>query len=112
VPEADARLYEAIVDSLRRHSRSEFTFAAPDAPEIYYLSGLRNPTRALFEFTEGIEHDPVTTLVRLRERGVTAVVINQDPKFSAPLSSALQSALAREYPRAALIGQFLVRWAE
>ncbi|MGH7517775.1 MAG: hypothetical protein ACREOC_09930 [Gemmatimonadales bacterium] len=112
VPRADAKLYEAIVNSLRRHSRSEFTFAAPDAPEIYFLSGLRNPTRALFEFTEGFEHDPVATLARLRSRGVTAVVINQDPKFSAPLSGALQSALAREYPRAALLGQFLVRWAE
>jgi hypothetical protein len=112
VPEADARLYQAIVDSLRRHSRGEFTFAAPDAPEIYYLSGLRNPTRALFEFTENFEHDPVATLARLRDRRVTAVVINQDPKFSAPLSGALQAALAREYPHAAPIGQFLLRWSE
>jgi hypothetical protein len=112
VPEPDARLYETLVDSLRRHSRGAYTFAGPDAPEIYFLSGLRNPTRALFEFTEDHQYDPVATIALLRDRGVTAIVINQDPKFSDPLSGPLQAALAREYPRAASLGQFQLRWSE
>ncbi len=34
---------------LRAHARGEYVFAGPDTPEIYALTGLRNPTRSLFD---------------------------------------------------------------
>ncbi len=112
VPELDAGIYTAIVDTLQRHARGGYTFAAPESPEIYYLSGLRNPTRVLFEFTEQYEHAPEATLALLGEHRITAVAINRDPKFSPPLSAELRAMLARAYPDSASIGKFLVRWAE
>jgi hypothetical protein len=112
VPELDARIYTAIIDTLQRRARGGYTFAAPEAPEIYYLTGLRNPTRVLFEFTERYQHAADSTLARLHEHGITAVAINRDPKFSPPLSVELQAGLARAYPHSVAIGKFLVRWVE
>jgi hypothetical protein len=112
VPARDERIYTALIDTLQRHARGGYTFAAPEAPEVYYLTGLHNPTRALFEFTEQYEHAPEATVRLLDRHGITAVAINRDPKFSPPLSPELLALLARAYPDSAPIGKFLVRWTQ
>jgi hypothetical protein len=110
VPEPDALLYQAVVDELGRHSGGGYTYAGPDAPEVYFLAGLRNPTRALFDFIEPASSVP--ELRTLRRLGVTAIAINRQPKFSAPLSDELQHALEAEFPDERSIGKFTVRWKE
>jgi len=48
----DDSQYEQLVAALRAHAKGEFTYAAPDCPEVYFLSGLRNPTRTLYDFLD------------------------------------------------------------
>ena len=42
--------YERLVAELRAHASSGYMYATPDCPEVYFLSGLRNPTRTFFDF--------------------------------------------------------------
>jgi hypothetical protein len=106
----DASQYRALVDTLRAHARGGYTYAGPDAPEIYFLTGLRNPTRTLFEFLEPAEQSADRVLSAVDRHGVTAVAINRDMKFSPPLSPELDAAFARRFPHATTIGKFTVRW--
>ena len=45
-----AKWYRDAVDLLRTHATSGVIYAGPDAPEIYFLAQLRNPTPAIFDF--------------------------------------------------------------
>jgi hypothetical protein len=108
----DSAMYDVLVGELRAHSRSTYTYAGPDAPQIYFLSGLRNPTRTLFDFFD----DPVGRTPRilreLDERGVTAVVINARGDFSGSLTTSLAAALETRFPLHEQIGRFTLRWRE
>ena len=111
VPPPDALEYRAVTNAVRKHARGGYTYAGPEAPEIYFLTGLRNPTRMLLEFadaTAGVEPD----LAKLRERGVTAIAINRRPKFSRPFRSSVYDDLVEEFPASVDIGRFTVRWKQ
>jgi hypothetical protein len=105
---AAAEEYARLVAALRELSRSEWIYVTPDAPEVYFLSGFRNPTRTLFEiFDEPGAADRVPEL--LDRLGVNVVVLNTAPEFS-PLPAALGERLESSYPQAARFGRFVVRW--
>ena len=106
----DAAEYRAVVDTLTAHAHGSFTYAGPDAPEIYFLAGLRNPTRTFFNFLEPAEQSTDRLLAAVDQHGVTAVVINRFAKFSAPVASDLDSAFAGRFPNVRTIGRFTVRW--
>lgn len=110
VPEFEKREYENLVAALDEHARGRFIYAGPDSPEVYYLSGRRNPTRALFEFLSVDDPRGSELLSVLREHGVTAVAINRHPAFSDPLEERTLELLSERYPRSTRIGHFLVRW--
>ena len=62
---------------------ARYIYAGPDTPEIYALTGLRNPTRSLFDYLDPSNSARGEKLLRtLRRRGVTAIVINTRPGFS------------------------------
>ena len=112
VPESDARTYADIVDAVRRRTPEDgFVYAAPDCPEVYYLSARRNPTRDVFEYLRPAP-PPEALLRRLRETMVSVVVINERPDYSPALDAATRAALASEFPREASVGRFQVRWKE
>ena len=96
---------------LQGHARGGFTYAAPDCPEIYFLSGLSNPTRALFDFIEPRERSVDRVLPALTRVGVTAVVINREPEFSGRLPKDLDAELTTRFPQSEEVGRFTVRWA-
>jgi hypothetical protein len=97
----------ALVDEL---SRGEYIYATPDCPEVYFLAGRRNPTRAIFEFLEPEYTGPETLLPLLEARDVRVVVVNRHPQFSPPVTPAVAAALAARYPDSTVVGEFLVRW--
>ena len=110
VTRVQAIVYNYAISVLLEHARGGYTWASPDCPEIYFLSGLRNPTRTLFEFfdepsgrTERVLHD-------LDTHGVTAIVLNMTPGFSPGISHELAVRLAQRYPRAEQVGNFIIRW--
>jgi hypothetical protein len=108
----DARDYTAAIDTLLAHAHGSFTYAGPDAPEIYFLSGLHNPTRTLFDFLEPDDARGDRVLAALDRHGITAIAINRKPEFSESLGPDLEAALAERFPVARSVGKFTVRWRE
>jgi hypothetical protein len=98
----------AMVDAL---APGPYVYATPDAPEIYVLTGRRNPTRTLFEF---LDPEPETrvqrTLEALDRTGVQVAVINRRPFFSDPVTAEMVAGLQARYPMAREVGRFLVVW--
>jgi hypothetical protein len=112
VPTVEARTYEELIPLLTTHARGGYTWAAPDAPEVYFLSGLRNPTRSLYEFFENPVGYQERTLALLDAHGITAVVVNQHPFFSAGITVGMYRAITSRYPHSRIVGPFDVRWRD
>jgi hypothetical protein len=106
------QLYTQLVELIRRHSKSNYIYAAPDCPEVYFLSGMRNPTRKIFDFFNDGENDPALVAELLKEKKVNLVVINRQPQFSKPLHPKLSAALEDLFPRSVDVGHFTVRWRD
>jgi hypothetical protein len=111
VSETDASVYRRVVALLQLHTRNEYVYAGPDAPEIYFLSGLANPTPYLFEFftRSDLERDLAQALDSL---GIDVVAINRAPQFTNRFSDDFMSRVERAYPHAETVGKFVVRWRE
>jgi hypothetical protein len=105
------REIEEVVGLVDALAGGPYIFAGPDAPELYVLTGTRNPTPILFEF---LDPDPATrdrrVLDALDAHQVNLVVINRRPFFSGPVSDALVAGLQERYPVAREVGRFLVVW--
>ena len=110
VPVGEAKMYRDAVVVLKRHARGGYTWAASDCPEIYFLSGLRNPTRVLFDFFDDEAGRTARILSALERTGVTAIALNGTPQFSPWFSSELIAELERRYPNGENLGKFQVRW--
>ena len=112
IPSYQAPVYRALVTALRARARGGYTWASPDCPEIYFLSGLGNPTRSLYDFFDDPRERRVRVLSALDTRGVTAIVLNRLPAFSPRLTTDpdLVVALERRYPFAAEFGPYQMRW--
>jgi hypothetical protein len=112
VPLHQAGQYEAAVRVVRQHARGPYIWASPDAPQLYFLAGYRNPTRSLFEFfddTTGRSARIIGTLDRL---DVNLVVLNLNPEFSPRISLPLYRELAKRYPNSALVEPWLIKWRD
>lgn len=110
IPPADNAEYRRLVAVMQAHATSRYAYAAPDSPEVYFLSGLRNPTRTLFDFFERREGHVTRTLAALDHHGVSVVAINRRPAFSGPISGELAWQLRHRFPHASTVGRFEVRW--
>jgi 4-amino-4-deoxy-L-arabinose transferase and related glycosyltransferases of PMT family len=110
VPADQAATYHVAVRVLQQHARGGYTWASPDCPEIYFLSGLRNPTRTLFDFFDDPTGRTPRILQALERHAVTAVVLNRGPQFSPQVADDLVAAIEERYPYGADVGKFQVRW--
>ena len=108
----DAARYDSVVALLRAHTSGDYGYAAPDCPQVYFLAGLRNPTRTIFEFLADSGAGTARVLRALDEHAVAVVALNRQPLFSGPLPSDLQDSLAARYPMADTLDQFVVRWRQ
>lgn len=107
-----AEAYEKLIPLIQEHAGTDEIFAAPDCPEVYFLAGYRNPTRALFDFFEDDSRNRERILRLLDERPIRVVVLNRYPPFSAPMPPDIRQALLTRYPYSANIQNFEVRWRE
>jgi hypothetical protein len=112
VPTYHADAYEQLIPLLRARARGGYTWASPDLPEVYFLSGLKNPTRSLFDFFDDTTGRATRILQTLESHGVTAIVLNRRGAFSPLPSDALIDALEQRYPYATNVGPFHVRWRQ
>lgn len=111
VAPAEKAQYETIAELLRQHGSSEYTLAIPDSPEIYFLTGLRNPLGSLYDLFEDAEGRTERVLRALDEHEIDAVVVNHLPSYSEPVAADLMEALQARYPQAVAVGRFTVAWS-
>jgi Dolichyl-phosphate-mannose-protein mannosyltransferase len=107
VPIADARDYGALIGALAPRPAQGGLYAGPDCPEVYFLSGRRNPTRFFFDY-QGELYDPAALLRFIEDRGIATVVIDRSPAFSRPLPETFLAALRRGFSEPETIGRFLL----
>jgi Dolichyl-phosphate-mannose-protein mannosyltransferase len=112
IPAADERDYVRVLGLVREHARGRHIYAAPDCPEIYFLSGRRNLTRNVFDFNSSFASSSLPLLAFLNDNDVHVVVVNRSPDFSRPIAPNVLRLLERVYPGSAEAGRFLVRWQD
>ncbi len=113
VPEADARRYEAVVALIDAHAPPGHPiWAAPDCPQIYFLSGRPNPTRTFFDFFAPTYAHADQLLANLDGLGIQVVVLNARQGFSAPIPPEVLARLAEHFPHAQAIEHYTVRWRQ
>jgi hypothetical protein len=112
VPPHDSIEVEEFVRLVRAHARSEYIYATPDAPEAYFVTGLRNPTRMMYEFFDAAPHRTERILAALDTHQVTVVAINQWTIFSGRPDSLMTAALEARYPHSTRAWHFTVRWSD
>ena len=108
----DASVYSRLVATVRSQARGPWVYATPDCPEVPYLTGLRNPTRTLFDFFDDPEGRTARILSTLDRDSVHVAVINLKPGFSGPPPADLEAGLVQRFPNRITIGHFDVRWRE
>jgi hypothetical protein len=115
-----AEEYDQVVAAVRQHASSGFTYAAPYCPEIYFLTGLRNPRRVMSEGADAGADKSAAILRSLREHDVNVVVLQlNDPAPDVPggsgssgVSPELHAALAGRFPNSTRVQRFEIRWRD
>ena len=112
VEAAAARTYEEIIPVVESHAAGRFIYAAPDCPEVYFLSGKQSPSRHYFDYAEDELGRDSNVLKKLEELKVSVVAINRERLFSPMMSQELESELKKRFPNSAESGKFMVRWKD
>lgn len=110
VTAASAHEYEELDSLIHQHARGEYILARPDSPEVYFLSGFRDPTGIFFDFYEDPSGRTQRALAVIDSHNINLVVLNHRPPFAGPIADDLKIALEREFPNRADAGDFEVRW--
>lgn len=105
-----AHEYEDLVTLIHQHARNEYILAKPDSPEVYFLSGSRDPSDTFFDFYEDPAGRTRRALDAIHLHNINLVVLNHRPPFAGPISVDLRAALEAEFPNRADAGDFEVRW--
>lgn len=109
VKPAAAELYEALIGTVDQLAPGRTLWAGPDAPEVYFLSGVPNRTRTMFDFLDA-DASQTTILERIRLTEASLVVLKLRTSFSSPPDSATIAALRSEFPFERRFASFLVLW--
>jgi hypothetical protein len=104
--------YDAVRETVGEHSvAGDPIFAGPDAPEIYYLTGARNPTPSVMDFLDSSGTTRGDRLLRLlREANIRVVVLNHEPLQSPRLAATTIDLIRSRYEGSERVGPFEVRW--
>jgi hypothetical protein len=87
VPAADSAYYSSLVAAIDRHDPGPWIYVWHDSPEIYFLSGRRNPTRTMFEaFDDSLSRTTTDLRGRLEARDVRVVVLSDPDGAERPMA--------------------------
>jgi len=112
VDPSDARFYDALIPLVQAHAIGKFIYCAPDCPEVYFLSGLRNSTRTLYDFFDDPQDRTDRILRSLASHNTNVIIFNKTPEFSGPVKPDLREALEERYSHYADVKCFQVRWIQ
>jgi hypothetical protein len=115
VRERDALLYRELTERIQRHTDADaYIYAAPDMPQVYFLSGRRNPTRTFFESTDADYFDPAARdqriMKQLEAHDVAFAVLGGRSEFARPPSPTIMAFLRERLPNEERVAGYLVRW--
>ena len=105
-----ADVYEQLIPFIQAHTSGEFTYAGPDCAEIYFLSGLKNPTRTLFDSFDEPQGRTARILQAIDNHHITVLTFNDHPDFAGMINLELERAVKASFPYSKQVGQFHVRW--
>lgn len=109
-PDIDA-MYKVFVDTVRAHANGDYIFCSPDCPQVYFLTGYKNPTRTIYEVFDDTTAHTARTLQAIDAHAVREVVFYDRPvTASVGLDSTLAAALVARYPQSTRVGPYEVRW--
>ncbi len=110
VPAFDSAESRGMVDSLRAHAHNGYLFATPDCPEVYFLTGLKNPTRTMFDFFDDTTGRTPRLLRMVDSLQISAVAINRWAAFSGPPDPTLLAGLMSRFPDTVRVGRYTLMW--
>jgi hypothetical protein len=108
-PEEKAEI-EQLVQGVLNLDPGPVILAMPDAPEVYFLTGLHNPTTTLFEFFEESSVRTERILSLVDDTGLEVVVLNRRNLFSPPVEGPLLDSLEARFGWSAEAGRFRILW--
>lgn len=92
---------------LKQHSPNGLIYAGTNCPHVYFLTGLKNPTR------DDGGAPPEEILKAIDHGGLRIVVINEAPMFPTGITGPeLRAELAKRLPNTKRFGGFTVMWRE
>jgi len=96
-----------VVDLVRQHAANGTVLATPECPEVYFLSGMRNPTRN----DNGPQSDEI--LKAIQADGLKVVVINVRSTFAGkPVTPEVGRAVLARFPHMAQLDRYWVFWRD
>jgi hypothetical protein len=106
-------VYKKLIPLIQQHAGTGEIYAGPDCPQVYFLAGYKNPTRAPFQLFEEDFGRAEGVLKFIDSRPIRVVVLNRRPDFSPPLFIRdFYVPLHQRFPREAFIGFFTVLWRD
>jgi len=106
---SDADTYAKLIVAVQSLAKDHTLWAGPDAPEIYFLAGVPNRTRTLFDFLDA-DGGTAPIVERVRAAGATLVVLKLQPDFSPRPDQATVDALRADLPNVRTAPGFMVFW--
>jgi hypothetical protein len=107
-----AQVYEELISLVQTHASGEFTYAGPDCAEIYFLTGLKNPTRTLFDSLDEPQGRTERILQAIENHHITVLTFNDQPGFALGINHELEQLVKSHFPYSKQVGHFRVRWRE
>ncbi len=105
----DKLKYETLVRLVNGHSPpGSYIYATPDCPEVYFLSGRKNPTRTLFDFFDASERRTERQLELLARHNIPVVVINLQPGHSEKVDPQFVAGITAHFPYATRVDNFVI----
>lgn len=103
-------VYNVLIPLVREHAGTGDIYAAPDCPEVYFLSGYRNLTPDVYDFLRPESRNTRAILALIANPHIRVVVVNTRPPLSPALPHEVMIAIAREFPQGEMISAFEIRW--
>ncbi len=108
VSQKSARTYINLINKIRELSKSEYILAMPDAPEVYFLSNKKNPTKDLYQFFND-NYTPEKIKDLIETFNINVIVLRRTKSFSKiPIS--IFNIIESMYPNKLTYDQFELRW--
>jgi hypothetical protein len=105
-----AQMYEQLIPLIQSHSFGRFIYCTQDCPEVYFLAGLGNPTRTMFDFLDDPQGRTDRIMSLLETRKVNVVAINHSAGSQSRPDVVLEAALDRRFRHSTKVQTFEVRW--